>query len=149
MQTNTLVQVGILVRDIEKAAAAWARFLGLDMPEISLSDGYDITKAQYHGKPCYGRIYQAVFELNNIEIELIAPADDEASYWRDSLDEKGEGLHHIAFRTADMDSDLAQSGRSNHLPIQTGEWKAEPENGRYGYIDTTEDLKVTIELLQM
>ena len=149
MDRSKIIQIGILVRDIEAATKAWAAFLGRPVPVPALTDGYDVTHAVYRGKPCHGRIYQTAFQLDNLELELIAPADDETpSYWKECLDRDGEGLHHIAFAADDMDASMHKIGALGYEAAQSGVWKDEPENGRYAFMDTRDALKCTVELLR-
>ena len=81
------------------------------------------------------------------EIELISLVDREPSFWRDSLDRDGEGLHHIAFYTGDIQGDLARLNQSGFVTIQQGSWPESPRDGYYAYADTRDKLKCTVELL--
>ncbi|OGD24120.1 MAG: hypothetical protein A2Y69_08870 [Candidatus Aminicenantes bacterium RBG_13_59_9] len=45
-------------------------------------------------------------ELKNITLELIEP-DRNPSTWREFLDAKGEGIHHVAFEIKGMDEKTA------------------------------------------
>ena len=69
------------------------------------------------------------------------------STWQRFLDERGEGVHHIAFEVNGMDdriSDLA--GRGFGLE-QRGDW-SEGNGGCYAYMDTTSKLGMALELLE-
>jgi len=67
-----MVQVGIMVRDIEKSARVWAEFLGEDnIPSISIASGSDLNPTRYMGKPSDAKARLAFFRLDNITIELI------------------------------------------------------------------------------
>lgn len=147
MRKDQVIQIGMLVRDIQTTAKKWAEFLGIDMPAISLTSGYEETHAVYRGEPCKGRIYQACFEFGNIELELISPAGNEPSFWKECLDRDGEGLHHIAFYSTESAEDLRKAKKKGYQIVQKGEWKAEPRNGIYAYVDARADLKCIIEIL--
>lgn len=140
-------QICVLVRDVHAKAAAWAKFLQVQMPEVTVSERYDITKAVYRGEPCDGQIYQAIFDMDNIQLEVVGPVDGTSSYWRDYLDSHGEGLHHIAFRTSNMQDTLAELKDEGYDMIQWGCWLAEPKDGQYAYITSKEKLGCVIELL--
>ena len=147
MKTDQVVQIGFLVKDIEKTARAWADFLGVEMPEIFMTGPQEETHAVYRGKPCPGRIRQACMDLANIQLELIEPIGEEPSYWQECLDRDGEGLHHIAFRMDDSERELKEFEQQGHPVMQQGEWKEEPHNGFYAYLDMQDSLKCVIELL--
>ncbi len=147
LQKEQIVQIGFLVKDIRKTAKKWAEFLGVEMPEISMTGKYEETHAVYRGEPCNGQIYQVCFDLANIQIEFIEPIGEEPSYWKECLDRDGEGLHHIAFRTESCEKDLADLESQGYPAVQQGEWKEEPKNGRYAYLDMQDSLKCIIELV--
>ena len=83
LQKEQIVQIGFLVKDIRKTAKKWAEFLGVEMPEISMTGKYEETHAVYRGEPCNGQIYQVCFDLANIQIEFIEPIGEEPSYWKE------------------------------------------------------------------
>ena len=86
-------------------------------------------------------------DLANIQLELIEPIGEEPSYWKECLDRDGEGLHHIAFRMDDSERELKEFEQQGHPVMQQGEWKEEPHNGFYAYLDMQDSLKCVIELL--
>jgi methylmalonyl-CoA/ethylmalonyl-CoA epimerase len=142
--TDVVTQVGILVHDIEKAAQVYADFLGIQKPPIVVSDELEKSQARYKGSPTKARAKLAFFKVGpTLELELIQP-DNEPSTWREDLNRKGEGVHHVAFRIKGMKEKVA-SLEENAMPLlQTGEYTG----GRYAYVDATRDLKVIIELLE-
>jgi methylmalonyl-CoA/ethylmalonyl-CoA epimerase len=142
--TNVVTQVGILVHDIEKAAQVYADFLGIQKPPIVVTDELEKSQARYKGTPTKARAKLAFLKVGpTLELELIQP-DNEPSTWREDLDRKGEGVHHVAFRIKGMKEKVA-SLEENAMPLlQAGEYTG----GRYAYVDATRDLKVIIELLE-
>lgn len=146
MDRKRVTQIGILVADIEAASAEWAQFTG-QASEIFLTEPYEVTGATYRGQPCYGRLKQAFFNLDNVQIELISPFGDEPSVWRDCLEKNGEGLHHLAFMTDQMDEDVHVLEKKGLRVMQSGHWPAEPVDGTYVYLDGRNSLKTIVELL--
>ena len=92
--------------------------------------------------PCKG-FTRLFFHFDNIEVEVIQPADDAPSIWRECLDRDGEGLHHISFAVKNMAENLARWGYR-----YAGPTKGEYPNGRYAYLDTLSNLKVILEFLE-
>jgi hypothetical protein len=68
------------------------------------------------------------------------------SVWWDHLDEYGEGIHHIAFEVKGMDEAIAACEKMGFSLMQRGEMS--DGAGRYAYVDSKKDLKITIELLE-
>jgi len=142
--TNVVAQIGFLVHDIEKSARVYADFLGVDVPPIRMTDPVEKAQTRYKGKPSTARAKLAFFKIGpTIELELIEPTE-EPSTWRDDLNRKGEGVHHIAFIVKGMKEKLSALSKNGVPLLQTGEYTG----GRYAYCDATRDLKVILELLE-
>ncbi len=142
--TKIVTQIGFVVNDIEKTSQAFADFLGVEKPEWSLTDTIDKTHGEFNGQPCPARAKLAFFHVGEtLDIELIEP-DETPSVWRNVLNEKGEGVHHIAFVVNGMkEKILALEGNGMKL-LQRGEYTG----GRYAYIDCVDQLKTIVELLE-
>ena len=144
--TNIVTQIGFVVNDIEKTAQAFADFLGLEKPLIVITNVYDLAQTEYKGEPTQARAKQTFFKVGStLDIELIEP-DHEPSTWRDYLDKKGEGVHHIAFIIKGMKEKIMLLGENGMPLLQRGEKR--DRKGRYAYFDTVKELKTVIELLE-
>jgi catechol 2,3-dioxygenase-like lactoylglutathione lyase family enzyme len=141
--TKVVAQIGIIVKDIEKTSAAYAKFLGVEKPAWVITGPLEEAHTEYQGQPSKARAKLAFFELENIQLELIEP-DKEPSTWREFLDTHGEGVHHIAFIVKGMPEKINLLAQNNFPLIQKGDYTG----GCYSYIDTTGDLKVILELLE-
>ena len=140
---GSIVQIGVVVKDIEKASAAYADLLGVPVPKWSWTDTADKAHTQFKGKPSPARAKLAFIELKNITLELIEP-DRNPSTWREFLDTKGEGVHHIAFEIKGMDDKTALLAKKGMPLLQKGDY----EGGRYAYIDGAARLGLILELLE-
>ena len=142
--THVVTQVGLLVHDIEKTAQVYADFLGVAKPEIRVTDVIEKSQAKFKGGPTKARAKLAFFKVGEgLDLELIEP-DHEPSTWREDLDRRGEGVHHIAFRIKGMKEKVADLQQENMPLVQSAEYTG----GRYAYVDAHRDLKVLIELLE-
>jgi catechol 2,3-dioxygenase-like lactoylglutathione lyase family enzyme len=140
---GNVVQIGVVVKDIEKAAGAYAEFLGVAAPKWSWTDAQDKAHTQYKGKPSPARAKLAFIQLKNITLELIEP-DQNPSTWREFLDTRGEGVHHIAFEVKGMDRRIEILAGKGMPLVQMGDY----EGGRYAYIDGAARLGLILELLE-
>jgi catechol 2,3-dioxygenase-like lactoylglutathione lyase family enzyme len=141
--SNVVIQIGIVVKDIEKTSKAYAELLGLDIPKWEITDPVEISHTQYRGKPSKARAKLAFFELGNIVIELIEPVAG-PSTWQEFLGTKGEGVHHIAFEIKSMDKQIASLKAIGVPLIQRGDYAG----GCYSYLDGAPKLGVILELLE-
>ena len=140
---TTITQIGIIVGDIEAKARAWSEILGLPLPQIRETAGYEQTQAEYNGQPTGARAKLAFLNLDNIQIELIEPIDS-PSTWRDQLERHGDSLHHIAFRIQGMGEKVAYLDGHGIPLVQRGEYTG----GRYAYLDGVGQLGTILELLE-
>lgn len=139
-----MMQVGIIVKDIENSAKAWAAFLGNEkIPEIIVASGHDLNPTEYKGKPSDAQAKLAFFQLDNVTVELIEPMGG-PSTWQDFLDTKGEGIHHIAFNIKGMEKHIKNFEASGIPMIQHGGW----DTGEYGYFEGNNGLALIVELLE-
>ena len=141
--TTTVTQIGIIVKDIEARARAWADILGLPVPEISITDTVDLTHTEYDGAPTTARARLAFFHLGQVDLELIEPIG-EPSTWKDALNRHGDGLHHIAFVIKGINEKVAYLDSKGVPLLQRGEYTG----GRYAYVDGGEQLGAILELLE-
>ena len=147
LDLNTIIQIGVVVEDINEAADMYADFFGVDRPKINITDTYDKTGANYKGKPTEGRAKIANFKFDKIYIELIEP-DDQPSTWREFLDNKGEGIHHIGFLVKNTHGIIRGLKDKGVDVIQRGKF-SRGNGGQYTYLETLNNLKFIIQLLQM
>lgn len=139
-----MMQVGIIVKDIDKSARHWATFLGEEkVPDIILAAESKLNPTEYQGKPTDASAKLAFFQLDNITVELIEPVGG-PSTWQEFLDTRGEGIHHIAFNIKGMKTYIKSFGESGIPMVQHGGWNT----GEYSYMDGSENLALIIELLE-
>jgi methylmalonyl-CoA/ethylmalonyl-CoA epimerase len=139
-----MMQVGIIVKDIEKSARQWAAFLGEEnIPDIFLAAESKLNPTEYKGKRTDASAKLAFFQLDNITVELIEPVGG-PSTWQEFLDTRGEGIHHIAFNIKGMKHYIKSFGEHGIPMVQHGGW----DTGEYSYMDGSKNLALIIELLE-
>ncbi|MBY9082010.1 VOC family protein [Paenibacillus sp. HN-1] len=141
--TQFVTQIGIIVKDVEQTSRSYADFFGVPKPESFWTDTADLAQTEYVGEPTPARAKLAFFDMGQLQIELIQP-DEGPSTWREFLDKQGEGVHHIAFGIKGMKEKIALLENNGMPLIQKGEYTG----GRYAYMDTFDELKVLVELLE-
>jgi hypothetical protein len=141
--TTAIAQIGIVVRDIEASARAWAAIFGLPVPEIKISPPVEEAHTEYEGRSTPARVKQAFFHMGSLDVELLEPAG-EPSTWNDQLVQHGNSMHHIAFRIKGMKDKLASLSAQDIPLVQRGDYPG----GRYAYVDSTAQLGLVLELLE-
>jgi hypothetical protein len=51
LNTNTIIQIGLIVKNVEKSKQKWAAFFGVPVPQTIGAGDYEITQTRYKGKP--------------------------------------------------------------------------------------------------
>lgn len=143
VSSRNFTQVAIVVRDIEKSSAAWARVLGVEKPSWHLTDGVEKTHGRYRGMPLPGKAKLAFFDTGACRLELIEPVGGD-SVWKEHLDAKGEGVQHLALFVKDTEREEKALGAMGYPTVQKGDFTG----GRYSYVDVSKDLGVVLEFLQ-
>jgi len=88
---NKIDHIGIAVNDLQAAMKTYESFLGLKCLRTE-----EIPSEQ---------VIAAFLEIDNVAIELLQPIGNEGTLIR-FLHDRGEGIHHIAFETTDIDLQL-------------------------------------------
>lgn len=143
LQNKNVTQVAVVVKDINKAAAAWAKLLGTEVPQISVAESFPGRPTLYKGNPSDAKAKLAFFRMDNLQVELIQPMGP-GSTWQEYLDTHGEGIHHIAFNVKDIDGMEELFLKNGNPTVMRGGW----DGGAYSYIDATNDLGCILELLE-
>jgi methylmalonyl-CoA/ethylmalonyl-CoA epimerase len=141
---DTICQIGIVVKDIEKTAGYYSKIFGLEMPEIFSVPPQEETDIRFRGKPTATRARICLFKMEQLLLELIEP-DEQPSSWKEFLEKNGEGVHHIGFRQRDKAhyEEAVAYFEENGMPVRhTG---IRPR-GSYAYMESAEKLGVILNL---
>jgi len=142
LDSTTVVQIGIIVKDAEKTASHYAEIFGIPKPAVVPIASDPFAKTNYRGQPSTARGKAAFFDLGPVQMELIEPVGA-PSTWEEFLRTRGEGIHHIAFKTQDLNSTQKFLASKGMETIQYGGW----DGGQYAYIEATKQLGTMLELL--
>lgn len=140
---DAVIHVSFVTDDVIASARWFAEITGKPMPQESRTMPPEQAKAVYRGAPVAVGCRIMTFEFGNVDIEFLEPGP-EKSIWRELLEEKGPGCHHIAFRTRNMSRSQALLEGKGHELVQRGEFNG----GRYAYYDTLPRIGALIELLE-
>jgi methylmalonyl-CoA/ethylmalonyl-CoA epimerase len=81
--------------------------------------------------------------MGTVTIELIEPVGA-PSTWHDHLEEKGEGVHHIALHVDDSDETCRYLEENDVAVVQQGDYPG----GRYTYCEGRHLYGIMLELLE-
>jgi methylmalonyl-CoA/ethylmalonyl-CoA epimerase len=123
--------IGIAVKDLHASIILFERLLGV--------------KAHVTPAPCQ-KVTEAVFRIGNgVEIDLLEPMGPDSTV-AGFLEKRGEGLHHIALETDDVDAELKNmAAKGVQLIDKEGR---ERLAGQIGFLHPKSTNGVLIELVQ-
>ncbi|MEM2866324.1 MAG: VOC family protein [Candidatus Hadarchaeales archaeon] len=126
-------QVGVVVRDLDRAREACTRFFGEEsLPPIEFETGG-------------ARLRLAFFQAGEVQLELIQVVEGETIHSK-FLREKGEGLHHLGYFVEDLERSLSMLEKEGVKVLWRGEV---PGAAKFAYLDTEKTLGITLELVQL
>ena len=143
MEALAMTQVAVVVRDLRKTVETYHRMLGWGPWNV-----YVLKPPRHHhtivrGKSLHYTMQIAETHVGPMGFEIIEPLEGPSIY-REFLEQKGEGLHHVAcMRTArDIDETLAEFKKMGAEVLMEGRIE---ESIRYYYLDTEPMLRLILE----
>ncbi len=139
-----LSQYAFVVRDARPVSAYWKK---LGFPEMTFTHGalLDLIhrgkKGEFDQELGWQRHGETVYEW-------IVPLKGPTVY-EEHLKAHGEGFHHLAFDTKDIDGVTARWQKLGCPPTQSGAWgtPGQPGSGRFSYSDTSSIGGIYVEFL--
>ena len=125
-----VAQTAFVVPDLSAAIEHWTRNLGAGpffvLPHL-LGPGQT-----YRGEPSRADVTLAMGFAGHMQIELIQPLDEHPSVYRESIDLRGHGFHHLGIACEDVDATSADyQARGWHEAYRA----AVPTGGEVVYLD--------------
>jgi len=137
-------QVGIVVRDIEKAIKVYENVFGIGPFQIFELDSERLQNVKVDDTEGPLRARLAFAKSGDLEIELIQILEGRTVF-TDFLDKYGEGIHHLGFLVQDLDLELEKMKASGIKVIQKGISRGK---NKYAYLDSAKTCGVIYELIQ-
>ena len=132
-------QVGVVVRDFEKAVDFYTKILKVGPFKIFEPE---YTDRIYRGKPGNFRMRLAIAPIGPIDLEIIKSLEGENIY-EEFLQHHGEGLHHLGFVVDHLPERIAALRKMGIEVLQSGR----RPGARWAYIDTESLAGYCIELI--
>ena len=138
------VQVGILVKDLERTTRLLGSLFGLGpFHFIEWPDRPD-SKYYYRGTEQHIKNRQAFVQVGPLELEFVQLMEGDCNAFRDFLNQKGEGIHHILFEVEDIDAVINTLSKAGVGVLQSG--TGIRPGTRWALLDTQDLLGFLVEL---
>jgi len=140
---KTITQVGIVVRDMDRALAEYSGRLGVGPWRVYTYAAPKLTETTLRGVPTNYSMKLALCWTEGFCWELIQPLDGPSIY-HEFLAEHGEGIHHVMVDYGDrsLEECTAEFARRGWQPLMTGNYLG----SRFVYYATEAELRTIIEI---
>ena len=140
---GSIIELCHVTRDLDAALVHWTRDLGAGpfyVFEVPVLPGQ-----LYYGEPTEVSMRVGFGFSGGVLIELLQQTNDGASPFRDFMEERGEGLHHVMPR-CDFDTGFARLSAAGHRIAYAGTM---PSGERFCLFDTRAANGAYIELMEL
>ena len=142
-QFTDIVQVGIVARDKARVLEHMEKVLGA-VPSRTLLTIDDDARV-YRGEKGDFSAELIFYQFGAVELEFIIPLEGK-SIWRDFLEDKGEGLHHVKFNVGSFEDSRKQMSEAGIGMMQEGNSATGIPGLKWGYFDSTGLLDFIVEI---
>ncbi len=141
MKERKKIQIGIVVKDLDKSLKQFQEVLEIGPWDIYKYASPEMKEITYRGKPADWSILAAFTWLGNTQIEIIQPLKGPSIYY-EHLEKKGEGLHHFKDYVDDCHEVVEEFKKKGISVTQSGRFG----EGEFYYFDTEPILGITYEV---
>lgn len=145
LEGKNLCQISLVVKDIEKTAAMYAKLLGVEVPPITTCPPPEIAHTTFLGEPTATQARLCNFQINDHLVLELTECDEYPSTWKDFLEKHGQGVHHLGFACPDRDATIQELEDNGMKVRHYGEYPG----GNYTVIDSEEQLGVYLNIKPM
>jgi methylmalonyl-CoA/ethylmalonyl-CoA epimerase len=135
-----IFEVGVVVKDLDKTIG-YLTSLGLGPFRIRMSTH---PSGIVRGKKAYYNVKVAMAQQGVVQLQLIEYLEGKTIF-EEFLREKGEGLHHIAFKVGDLSAALARSASKGLRVLQQDQFVG---GGGLVHLESTKMVGFIIKLIQ-
>jgi hypothetical protein len=142
----TIHQICLVVRDLDRAMAQWS-ILGIGPWRVHELGPNWVREMTFRGKAQRTAVKYAGADSGDLNIELIQPGD-EPNVYTEHLDAHGEGLHHLGYFVANLQTAIDEMTALGYDIVQLGHGLGVDGDGGYAYFDTIASLGCMLEAIE-
>lgn len=137
-----IIQTAYVVKDIHAAIDWWVK--SAQTGPWFLLDHFLSDDHVYRGQKSTADVAIAMGFAGSMCIELIQPLDGEPSVYKETVDQRGYGFHHLGLAIADVDAEIeAYRANGYEVAFRAGV----PTGGAVAYLDNGENDPGFLELI--
>ena len=137
-------QIAVVVNDLEKTMEQYTKLLGWGPWNVYRHEPPRLSETVVRGERVDYTMLGAETHVGDIGFELLQPLEGPSIY-REWLDERGEGLHHVAVMLHDFDESTLLKKKFDSVGASVLMGGRIGETIEFFYLDTQPSLKIIIE----
>lgn len=136
-------QICLVVSDLQKTIEHYWNNFGIGPWKIFIFEEPLLREMIIKEKSAKYSMYIGMCQMENIYFEIIQPLSGDTIY-KEFLEKKGEGLHHIGFFVDNLDLEIKRFEKNGYRMVQVGRF----QEGGFAYSDTQEKFGTIFELIE-
>lgn len=141
------VQIGIVVKNLERTTQLLGSLFGLGPFQFIEWPNRPDSRYYYRGIEQHIKNSQAFLPVGSLEFEFIQPLEGDRNPFREFLEQRGEGIHHVLFEVEDMDAVIETLSHQGVGVLQSG--TGIRPGTRWALLDTQDLVGFLVELRQL
>ena len=138
-----ICQVAYVVEDLHQGMNDFAKKFNIG--PWFYADEYVFKTVKHRGQPTEMKIGLALAFSGHMCFELIQPLDDKPSVYREVIDARGYGYHHLGLATRTYEKEVECYKQMGYVLAFEG---STPRSIRFAYFDTTADMPGMLEIIE-
>ena len=141
VKIKQVLQIGVVVKDIQKAMERYWNIFGIGPWHIYTFQPPFVTNTTLRGKPALYSMKLALAQVENIQWELIQPLTG-PSIFKEFLEQKGGGVHHVACDMGDYDQAMAALKKHGIDILMSGTTPSDA----FAHMDTDDRISISAQI---
>jgi hypothetical protein len=137
-------QIGVVCRDLERTMEQYTKLLGWGPWNVYRHEPPRLHQTELHGKETEYTMIGAETHVGELGFELLQPGAGPSIY-KEWLETRGEGLHHVAVMLHDFDESTVLRERFTEVGTNVLMSGRIGETIEFYYLDTEPSLKIILE----
>ena len=142
-----IAQLALVVEDLDKTVEHYWKLFGIGPWSFYTYERPLLKHMSYRGEATEYSMRLALANIGTLRIELIEMKEGQTVF-RDFVAKHGYGVQHLGLLVDDMPAAIEQAKAAGYQIIQDGGGFGLDGDGWYAYLDTEEEIGVTLELIQ-
>lgn len=144
---NGVAQVALVVEDLDATVENYWRLFGIGPWHFYTYEAPLLKRMTYMGEPVEYSIRIALSYIGGLRIELIQHLWGPTIH-RDFIEKRGYGVQHLGLLVDDIQAAMKEAEAAGYRILTDGAGFGRDGDGYYAYLDTEEDIGITLELIQ-